>query len=923
MKRLVLVALLMGVSLFVACGGGSSNSGGGGNTTPTLVGISVTPASPIIASGKTLQFTAIGAYSDGTTKNLSSTANWLSSVTTVATMNTSGLATGLSGGTTTISASSGGVTGSTTLTVIALQSITLTPANPTVAPNGTQQFTATGNFSDGSTQNITSSVTWSATAGATITAGGLATGKTPGATATITATSGTISGTTTLTVTNPLVSIAVTPPTASIAPNATQQYTAIGTFADASTKDLTAIATWQSSDSNIASISSPGGLALGIKPGSVTITATSGSISGTAALTITNPLVSITVTPANPSVAAGTKPQFAATGKYFDNTSLDITTVVNWTSSDPTVATISNSPGLQGLATALKAGPTTITATCTPPATACPAGSPVSGNTLLTVTTAVITSIVVTPADAPISLGLQQQYTATATLSDSTQQDVTNIVTWTSSDPTKVSITTSGLASAVAITSAPVIITATAPNGVSGFTTVTVNAGNLVSISIKPANITSLAQGTSQQFSAIGTFNNGSTLDVTNQVTWASSDTTLATVAQKTGLVQAAPSVSQSGQVTITATLQSVQGSINLSITNATPTSITVTPVTATIPVGANQVLHATAVFSDGTSQDVSLNSVWSSSDTTKAIFTIPARLLGVAPTGPLGVTVTATFSGVSGTANVVVSTATLQTIALLPTAANLAPGSSVVFQATGNYSDGTTANLAGLATWASSDPTVAKVTSGNAIGQSAGTANITATYQGIQGLAAVLVTSSPLTAITVTPANSTTYVGVNVGFTATGMAGQQSINLSSSVNWASSSPSIATISNAAGRQGIATGVGAGTTSINAVFAGITGITNLTISPATITSLTITPVNPTIAIGASVQFKAIGTFSDGKTLDLTSQVTWASSAANVAPISGGGLASGATAGQTTITASFTQPGQSPITVTDSTLLTVQ
>ena len=85
MKKLVVVVLLMGVSLFVGCGGSSSNSGGG-NTTPTLVGISVTPATPSITNGATQQFTATGSYSDGTTKNLTSTANWLSSVTTVATI---------------------------------------------------------------------------------------------------------------------------------------------------------------------------------------------------------------------------------------------------------------------------------------------------------------------------------------------------------------------------------------------------------------------------------------------------------------------------------------------------------------------------------------------------------------------------------------------------------------------------------------------------------------------------------------------------------------------------------------------------------------------------------------------------------------------------------------------------------------------
>ena len=55
-----------------------------------------------------------------------------------------------------------------------LQSIAVTPANPSVAKGLTQQFTATGTFSDGSTQNLTGSVTWASatTSTATITAGG-------------------------------------------------------------------------------------------------------------------------------------------------------------------------------------------------------------------------------------------------------------------------------------------------------------------------------------------------------------------------------------------------------------------------------------------------------------------------------------------------------------------------------------------------------------------------------------------------------------------------------------------------------------------------------------------------------------------------------------------------------------------------------
>jgi hypothetical protein len=891
-------------------------------TSVTLVSIAVTPANPSVAIGSTQAFTATGTYSDGSTKNLTSSSNWLSSSGTVATISTSGLATGVGGGTTTITATSGSVSGTTTLTVVALQSITVTPPTATVAPTAKQQFTATGNYSDGSSKNLTTTVSWSASTGASVTSGGLATGVTPGATSTITATSGSISGTATLTVSNPLVSIAVTPSNATIAPNSQQAFTATGTYSDGTTKDLTASATWQSSNTSIASIFA--GLAVGATPGTVTITATSGIVSGTASLTVANSLVSIVIAPANSSVAPGTKPQFTATGIYFDNSSRDITAFVAWSSSNTSVATISSSQGTQGLATAIAAGQTTITATCTPPSPACLAGNQISGTAFLTVTNASITSILVTPQAAPISLGLQQQYDGLATFSDGTQQDVTNIVTWNSSDTTRVTITTSGLATGVGVTSTPVTITARAQNGVTGSTTVTVDAANLVSIAIKPTSITKLAKGTSQQYSAIGTFNNGSTLDITNQVNWQSGDITIATVAQRTGLVKAATSVpQQDNNVNITASLQSVQQSITIDVTNASPVSLTVTPITATIPVGATQAFHATAVFNDGTSQDVSLDSSWASSNFGQAKVTFPGRVLGLAPTTPT-VTVTAFFPGVSGAATLTVSAATLTSITLAPTQANLAPASTITFQATGHYSDGSAANLSGLATWTSDATAVATVINGVTLGESAGTANITASYQGQTGTAPVVVTSSPITSIVITPPNPTTYVGVALQLTASGTAGQQQINLTSSATWASSNPAVAIVSNANSRQGLATGVGTGSATITAVFSGITGTTNppLSVSSATITKLSITPVSPTLSLGSSLQFTATGTFSDGKTVDLTTQVTWNSSASNVAPITSVGLASGAASGQTTISATFTQPGSNPITVSDQTALTV-
>ena len=171
---------------------------------PVLVSLAITPANPSIAAGQTQQFTATGTFTDQTTQNLTSSVTWSSATTTVATIDTAGLATSLVQGSSSIGAASGSINTSTLLTVgpAALVSIAVTPASPIVVIGGTQQLTATGTFTDASTKNISSSATWTSsnTGEATVNTSGLVKGIANG-TPTITAKSGSISGTDPVTVT--------------------------------------------------------------------------------------------------------------------------------------------------------------------------------------------------------------------------------------------------------------------------------------------------------------------------------------------------------------------------------------------------------------------------------------------------------------------------------------------------------------------------------------------------------------------------------------------------------------------------------------------------------------------------------------------------------------------------------------------------
>jgi hypothetical protein len=196
------------LALTFGCGGG-----GGGDTpaAKTLVSLVVTPINSSTPKGTIQQFTATGTYSDGSTQDLTQSANWVSSAPAVATISnaagTNGRATTVAVGTTTITASVGGGSATTTLTVApaVILSLAISPTNPSIGLGTTVQFTATGTYSDGSTQGQTQSATWASSAPAVATisnaAGtkGLATTVAVG-TATITASVGGVSASTALTV---------------------------------------------------------------------------------------------------------------------------------------------------------------------------------------------------------------------------------------------------------------------------------------------------------------------------------------------------------------------------------------------------------------------------------------------------------------------------------------------------------------------------------------------------------------------------------------------------------------------------------------------------------------------------------------------------------------------------------------------------
>ena len=182
----------------------------------------------------------------------------------------------------------------------------------------------------------------------------------------------------------------------------TQQFTATGTFTDGSTQDVTQSGHWSSTVATVATVSDTAGtagLATTLGTGVTTIGISSNGVSAAATLTV-NPaaLASIAITPQAPAIALGTSQQFTATGTYTDGGTQDVTSVVSWSSSDATVAIISNAVGSYGLATSSGQGSATITAT----------SSSVSSSTTIAVGQATLVSVSVTPPSISLALGYNE-----------------------------------------------------------------------------------------------------------------------------------------------------------------------------------------------------------------------------------------------------------------------------------------------------------------------------------------------------------------------------------------------------------------------------------------------------------------------------------------------------------------------------------
>ncbi|MQF49011.1 hypothetical protein FIM08_03840 [SAR202 cluster bacterium AC-647-N09_OGT_505m] len=460
LQRVLVGLFLLIVLLAVACGGSdptpTTNPSPIPTNTPLLThvaspaaevatSVTLSPNSPILTAGQTRLLVATAKDAAGVVlADLSAT--WSTSNQSVATVSADGLVTGISPGSVIVTVSTGGVIGTSSITVSEAKvgSIAVNPQSATLITGQTQKLTATLKDVQG---NVVASQTivWesSTRSSATVSTTGLVTGIAPG-TSTITATAYGKTATAVISVTQATIAnVTLVPESHTVTIGQIKQMSVSVRDTHGNViKNLPV--DWSSSKMSVATVSATG-LVSAIASGTSTVTATVSGVSDTTIVTVTViPASSVTVSPQSPNVTTGQTQQLIST-MLDANGNVIAGQTVSWSSSNPSSATVSDI----GLVTGIAPGTSTVTAT----------SGGVTGTALITVTEASIASVTVTPSLYVLTAGSIVKLSAT--LKDTSGNEITGrAVTWSSSDPSVATVSDTGFVNSKAQGSATITATA-------------------------------------------------------------------------------------------------------------------------------------------------------------------------------------------------------------------------------------------------------------------------------------------------------------------------------------------------------------------------------------------------------------------------------------------------------------------------------
>jgi uncharacterized protein YjdB len=426
-----------------------------------------------------------------------------------------------------------------------------------------------------------------------------------------------------------VAAVAITPAAPTLVVGSTVQLTATPRDAAGTALGDRTVA-WSSRDPGVAVVSSTGQVT-GLATGSAVIVAVVEGREATTTVTVqTVPAARVVVTPDQSTIGVTGTIRLAPVVTDAAGNVLGGRTAT-FTSSAPGVAQVS----ADGTVTGISAGVATITATV----------EGVNGTATVRVLAAAggsIASVAVTPGTATLTVGDTRSFAVTVRAGDGSI--ITGRpVTWSSGSPSVLTVSPTGVVTAVAPGTAQVLAQV---DGITGAATVTVQRVPVAAVQVTPS-AASVATGAFAQLAATPRDAAGNAL-AGRTVTWSSANEAVATVTSDGRVLGVAP-----GTATIRATSEGVTGTATVTVTAV----VRVSPATVTLRDRGNGNRTAQLVATDQAGRVLPAAEVtWRSSDTGVATVDATGLVRGISSgSGTATATITATYRGVSATATVTV----------------------------------------------------------------------------------------------------------------------------------------------------------------------------------------------------------------------------------------------------------------------------
>lgn len=708
-------------------------------------------------------------------------------------------------------------------------SLSIVPTTGLVVVGAEAPLRVIGLNVDGTTEDLTSVVLWSSSDQTVVSVlGGILKALRPGDTVIRAEYQGLSAAMPVSAVMSRAVRLEVSPPELTLLRGASRSFTATAAFENGQTWNVTERVTWSVSDARIAVVGKNVLTAQAV--GVVTLTAELSGIRAVASVTVVEAAAGrLEVFPEDARRRVGERIEFLALVVSPSGAPIDVTSLATWRSTVPRVARVTDSR--MGGVECVGSGLADIGATY--------GGSTTTAE--LNCGAMRIEQLEVVPRTLSLGPGDQHQLVAVARYPDGTTVDVSAVCTWESSHPGVATVDIAG-PRAGQVTARTLGSTSMKAScmGSAAAASIVVEARRPLAIGIVPISPV-VVVGAVTPLRAIVTYSDGSTENVSRLAAWTSSDQSVATFSAVGGGGRFDPLQGEAvplapGTTKITAKYLGLSASTTMTVVATAVVDIQVTPYRRSLPKGLAAGLTATALYSDNTTRDITREAAWNSDNVSVIVVSNAAASKGRVTALAAGTAlVSARLAGNVGTASFTVLGDTVERVELSPRVVSTPVEVSTPIEATAILTSGARFDLLGAGIWTSSSESVAFVVSGQRETVlkpvAPGRATVRVDAAGVIADLPCEITAVKLSTLTVSPDRAALKLGQQQALTASALYADGSrYDVTEQALWTSGSIAVIRVSNAFGARGVATAVTAGTTQVEALFAGNKGTASITVS---------------------------------------------------------------------------------------------